>query len=631
MAASLPKASEAVVWDLETDGLLESVTRIHCCVALRNGEVLRGNSNDPKALKALLEAVMGAEVIVGHNIIAYDLAVLKKLHGMAPSARVVDTLVLSRLAYPNLFEFDCIRRAPGMGKQLYGRHSLEAWGYRLGVLKGDYGKQDKAWEQWSQEMEDYCVNDVQLTAKLLDHFVAMGLADSAIDTEMRLQDIICAQERWGFQFDLAAAQTLNATLQERRTVLLRELHEAFPPKPAVCEGPYQNQAKRAAKILEGFGQPEDGWRKPEMYAQLVEEGIRFKWSAEEAFNPNSEKQIAERMIQLGWVPTDFTEHGQPKLDEDVLVSLGAQFPQARPLAEFSLVEKRLGQLSTGSGAWMKLVGDDLRMHGRCNTMGTITYRFTHSTPNMAQVPRVGSPYGKECRSLFCVPSGWRLVGCDVSGLELRILAHYMARWDSGEYAKIVCDGDIHTRNMQVAGLSERSRAKTFIYALIYGAGDAKLGQIVHPDETSEDKLRKAGKALRKRFLSKTPALAALESAVRVKAGRDKKLVGIDGRILRIRSAHSALNTLIQSAGSIAVKVATVRFRTNMEAAGHKMERDWCLVAHVHDEWQTECKEHIADDAARYAVQSIVESGQQLQLRCPLTGESKAGRNWADTH
>ena len=170
------------------------------------------------------------------------------------------------------------------------------------------------------------------------------------------------------------------------------------------------------------------------------------------------------------------------------------------------------------------------------------------------------------------------MGCDVSGLELRLLAHYMSRWDGGEYAKIILEGDIHTRNQETAGLSTRDQAKVFIYAFLYGAGDGKLGSIANPDERDDSKLRKLGKQLRRRFMTKTPALARLAQAGRTKAAKSKRLEGLDGRAIIIRSAHSALNALIQSAGSIATKAATVRFRHLMEGTGYKMPDDWCLVA-----------------------------------------------------
>jgi DNA polymerase I-like protein with 3'-5' exonuclease and polymerase domains len=526
---------------------------------------------------------------------------------------------------------DFTRSPNGLPRNLYGSHSLKAWGLRIGELKGDYGDQKGAWEAWSEEMDVYCRQDVEVTKKLTAHLVECGLSDKAAELELHLQEIICQQERHGFLFDVEGAQKLAASLGERRDDLLQKLQEAFPPKPEKLIGPYGNQKSRMTRMLEQDGYQSMDWMFPDVRTQLEGLGIRFKWQKEQPFNPNSEKQIIERLQEMGWEAKEFTDKGQPKMDEPILEEVGKQFPKAQPLVEYSMITKRLGQIAEGRAAWLKLVGDDGRMHGRCNTMGTITYRFTHSSPNMGQVPGVRAPYGKECRGFFHVPQGRRLVGCDVSGLELRLLAHYMSRWDGGEYAKIILEGDIHTRNQETAGLSTRDQAKVFIYAFLYGAGDGKLGSIANPDERDDAKLRKLGKQLRRRFMTKTPALARLSQAVRAKAAKSKRLEGLDGRAIIIRSAHSALNALIQSAGSIATKASTVRFRHLMEGSGYKMPDDWCLVAHVHDEWQTETREEIADETARLAVQSIEEAGDILNLRCPITGEARVGASWAETH
>lgn len=625
--------SDLRIFDTEANALLDKVSRFHCLLTKAPGKpvVRYRNVGTEDTLGAGLKELRSAKWIVGHNIISYDIPAIHKVLGDDLKGPYwLDTLVLSRLAYPTLGDLDWRRRVPGMPQELYGRHSLKAWGYRLGILKGTFGADDDtAWESWSQEMEDYCHQDVLVTEKLLEHFAQLELPWVAIDMEMRLQDIIAAQERRGFQFDIPAAQKLNAKLQARSDELLLKLRDQFPSKPPVCLGPYGNQAKRMDRLLSEQGRTPADW--PENRAWLEEAGIKFKWQPGVDFNPSSQKQVIERLTEMGWVPQEFTDNGQPKVDESILIALGNRFPEAQPLVEYQLLQKRIGQISDGDQSWLKKVGDDGRMHGRCNTMGAITYRFTHSNPNMAQVPKVTKPYGKECRGFFGTPEGRSLVGCDVAGLELRCLAHYLSRWDDGAYVKQVTTGDIHTHNMQAAGLTDRDRAKTLIYAFIYGAGDQKLGTIVLPDCDNSKELVKAGKKLRKRFLDSTPGLRRLVEGVRVKASRDKKLMAVDGRVLKIRSVHSALNTLLQSAGAIATKTATVIFRELLESRGYVMERDWCLVAHVHDEWQTECLTEIAPYVAECAVQSIVLAGERLGMRCPLTGAAKIGKTWADTH
>ena len=624
--------SSAIYFDLETDGLLDEVTKIHTIGMSIPDAAATTTGPKQDAIDHALGMLESADVLIGHNIIGYDIPVIQKLYpGWKPSGYVLDTTVLARLAYPHLQQVDFSRAPNGLPRNLYGSNSLKAWGYRIGELKGDYGSQQGAWDAWSEEMDTYCRQDVEVTKKLMRHLMSCDISDKAAEMELHLQEIICQQERHGFLFDVAAAQKLTAQLGERRDELLEKLQQTFPPKPAKLLGPYGNQKARMTRLLADDGYDEMSWMFPDVRNQLEWLGIKFKWEKEQPFNPNSEKQIIERLQEMGWEAKEFTDKGQPKMDEPILLQVGREFPEAEPLVEYSLVTKRLSQIAEGRGAWLKMVGDDGRMHGRCNTMGTITYRFTHSSPNMAQVPGVRAPYGKECRSFFHVAPGFRLVGCDVSGLELRLLAHYMSRWDGGEYAKIILEGDIHTRNQETAGLSTRDQAKTFIYAFLYGAGDGKLGSIATPDEKNDAKLRKVGKELRRRFMAKTPALERLSQAVRVKAAKNKRLEGLDGRAIIVRSAHSALNALIQSAGSIATKTATVRFRHLMEGAGHQMPDDWCLVAHVHDEWQTEARESIADETARLAIQSIEDAGDILSLRCPITGEARVGANWAETH
>lgn len=619
----LAASPDTAFFDIEADALLDKVTKIHCIVIRQGGVEYR--YRDGQFQEGLLRLDL-APAIVGHNIIGYDIPAIRKVLGFPLGSKgrlVIDTLVLTRLAFPTLKELDWTNR-PSFPEKSYGSHSLKAWGHRLGFLKGTFGEEDGAFDKWTQELEDYCARDVEVTEKLFRKMAEVNLPDLAVLYENELQTMISAQERWGFPFDIQGAQVLNAKIQTRRDELLSQLAATFPSKPAIPLAVYK---RHQAKALELTG----GKNPLDHVESLSGQGIKFKWKPEQPFNPASRAQVAERFMAMGWKPLEFTDGGAPKLSEEVLEFIGEHYPEGRPLAEFMMLEKRLGAISGGDNAWLKLVGDDGRMHGRCNTMGAVTFRFTHSEPNMTQVPSNGKPYGKECRALFHAPAGWKQVGCDVAGLELRMLGHYMSPFDGGEFIKVLLDGDIHTRNQQAAGLPTRNDAKTFIYAFLYGAGDVKLGTILHPKETSESKLKKAGKLLRQRFLAQTPALMKLTDLVQKKVAREKKLRAIDGRTLYVRSAHSALNTLLQSAGAIATKVATVEFKRLLEAQDLWMEQDWCLVAHVHDEWQTMCKEEYADTVAVTAIEAIKKAGVVLGFRCPLTGDYKIGQNWSETH
>ena len=596
-----------MIFDIETNGLLDTLDRIHVLVIkdadskqvhkfINDG---RGTNNIEDGVKML----MNADLVVGHNIIKFDIPAIQKLFPWfnIPVDNIRDTLVLSRLLWADVDEDDFKRLRKGFPKGLIGSHSLGAWGYRLGILKGDYGKQEDAWSCYSDEMLEYCVQDVEVTAALWQRILSEEPPSRAVELETWFAYVIAKQERHGYPFDKEKAVALYLKLLARRQELDEELKSVFKPW-YVSEGEYVPKADN--KKL--------GYTKgaPLTKVKLVE------------FNPGSRQQIADRLIKLyGWKPKDFTESGQPKVDEAILKSL--KYPPAQLLSERLMIDKRIGQLAEGEHAWLKLEKNG-RIHGSVNTIGAVTGRCTHSYPNIAQVPSVRAPYGAECRELFYAPPGFKQVGADASSLELRCLAHYMARYDGGAYAKELLEGDIHTANQKAAGLPTRDDAKRFIYAFLYGAGDAKIGEIV-------GKGAAAGRRLKENFLKRTPALKRLREDVIAAVRKRGYLRGIDGRKLRIRSEHAALNTLLQSAGALLVKQATINLYKELTRRGYEFGKDWAMVAHVHDEFQLHAREEIAEEVAEVAVWSIRQAGHDFNWRCPLDGEAKIGRNWAETH
>ncbi len=341
------------------------------------------------------------------------------------------------------------------------------------------------------------------------------------------------------------------------------------------------------------------------------------------FNPSSRQHIAKCLIdKYGWVPKAFGDDGQATVDESILDAL--PYPEAKVISEYLTIEKRIGQLAEGRQAWLKLVGADGRIHGSVFTNGAVTGRATHLNPNVAQVPAVRSPYGAECRALFHVPKGKKLVGADASGLELRCLAHYMARYDGGDYAAKLLQGDIHTENQKAAGLATRDEAKTFIYAFLYGAGTDKIGSFfcVGPE---------LGKKIKLRFLKQVPELKAAAQGYRNQINKRAALVGLDGRLLRVRSAHASRNVLLQGAGAILMKKAIVIFDRLAADQGLIPGLHYEHVAWVHDEIQIEADEDKADLVGKLLVEAMEEAGRSFRFRCPITGEYKVGRNWAETH
>jgi DNA polymerase-1 len=511
----------------------------------------------------LLKMLEAKPLLVAHNGIGFDYPVLNRLWNtkIVPSM-CIDTLVMSRLMNPN--------RENG--------HSLAAWATSLGTEKIDFQDFDAG---WTQEMQDYCIRDVEVLEKvynaLLKEKEQYGFSEDSVELEHKVSIVVAKQERRGFGFDLPNAMVLLAGLKDKMAQIQASLHDIFPT--VVTERTHKKTGKRIKDHVD-------------------------------VFNPGSRQQIAKRLKEKGWLPTKFTEKGQVIVDESTLA--GVDIPEAKAIAEYLLIQKRVAMVDS----WIKSVSDANRIHGKVITNGAVTGRMTHHSPNMAQVPSVDSEYGPECRSLFKAQEGYKLVGVDAASLELRMLAHYMK---DKQYAKEIVEGDIHTKNQLAAGLQTRAQAKTFIYALLYGAGPAKIGKIVGGSE-------REGKRLTTNFLRNTPALQQLRKKVE-SLSKEGTLPGLDGRKLFIRSAHAALNTLLQSAGAIVMKKALVLLDEQLRR--HKLDAHF--VANVHDEFQIEAKEEHAQRVGELAVDSIRKAGIELGMRCPLDGEYKIGDNWCQTH
>ena len=541
--------------DIETDGL--DATEIWCAVTK---DIDNGDVKVWKSANALRQYISSEDLLIGHNIIKFDLPVLKKLWNLNMDSNPLrDTLIMSRLFNPVLEK----------------GHSLDSWGVRLGLKKGDFSDFDGG---LSEDMVEYCIQDVEITHALFTHLNS-SLLDwgKSVDLEHEVALVVKKQEENGFKLDVPKCMVMLSEWQQSLMDIEEELQQVFQPITT------------------------------ERFSDKT--GKRLKDKVE-VFNPGSRKQIAERLMSLGWKPRKHTEKGSVIVDEKVLQTV--KIPQAKPILRYLLLQKRVAQVKS----WVENVSERGRVHCQVRTNGAITGRMTHSKPNLAQVPRVGSEYGEECRSVWTVEDGNVLLGADASGLELRMLAHYM---DDRNYTKEILEGDIHTANMQAAGLTNRDQAKTFIYAFLYGAGPAKIGQIVGGGEQE-------GKRLIDSFLKNTPALQKLKDKVSRLAEKEW-LPALDGRRLIVRSQHAALNTLLQGAGAIVMKQALVILNKKLINAN----MDARFVANVHDEWQIETTEQDAETVGHFAVQSIRQAGIRLNLRCPLDGEFKVGLNWAATH
>lgn len=563
-----------------------------------------------------LEHLLSYKTIVFHNGINFDVPAIKKVHPWFDCS-IFDTLVASRLIWTNLSEID-IEKDNGLN----GSHSLEAWGKRLDILKGDYGKTTD-WKVYTDSMGEYCIQDCRVTKKLLEIIVSEEYSEEALEIEHSFAEILSRQEKSGFYFDVDKANKLVQVLHKRKREINSELEIIFPPQyeemkiPAYWIGTVDGVKQRFSNKGKALKNK----------AKDIVKGPNKK--REIPFNPNSRKQIAEALIsKYNWVPQVFTDTGQPKIDDDILG--GLNFPEAKILAEGMTLEKRLGQILSGENAWLKLMVNN-KIHGSVITNGAVTGRCTHHSPNMAQVPAVDSLYGHECRELFKVPPGFKLVGADAAGLEARCKAHYMFYWDGGEFVKIILEGDkdkgtdIHSLNATSLGLS-RNDAKTWYYAFMYGSGNAKLGKIAGKDSDY-------GMRMKEMFFSRFPALKILIDAVTQQAEQRGYLKGIDGRKLFIRSAHKCLNTLLQSAGAVIMKKALIILEGKLKKLGYIYDVDYFYCANVHDEFQIAVKDadDLPDTIGKLAVASIREAGEHFKFNCQLDGEFKVGNNWAETH
>jgi DNA polymerase I-like protein with 3'-5' exonuclease and polymerase domains len=565
--------------DIETN---TSHDTIWLCVTMKDGVVTHWRNPE-----GLLE-YLGDDKVCGHNIIGFDAPVLSKVWGIVIHPyNLVDTLALSRLYKPDI-EMVSIE-----GQKAPSLHSLEAWGIRLGEHKISFTDFDAG---WSEDMAQYCEQDVLLLRRLHNHLTKVmvdeGFSDKSIELEHEVAVICKRMEDTGFMLDERKAMLLQAELSGRMADIEAQMQEVFKP------------------IVE------------QRWSDKTGKQLKDKTTI---FNPGSRQQIAERLQGLGVVFKKKTEKGHIIVDETVLE--GIDLPEAKLVSEYLMLQKRVAQVSS----WLELVQPDGRVHGRVITNGAVTGRCTHSSPNMAQVPAVGNPYGAECREMWTVPKGKVQVGVDLSGIELRCLAHYMRDL---EWQEELLKGDIHWKNCQAFGLvpkgtikddgnSEhkkfRNQTKTMTYSMLYGAGGAKVGLTAGVSASK-------GKQLIENFLDNTPALKKLKNKIS-KIGANGKLPGLDGRILWIRSQHAALNTLLQCAGAVVAK----QWLVESTKALNEANIDAKLIAFVHDETQWEVDVSQAQQAVDIIEKAATKAGEVLQFRCPVAAEGKIGNNWQQTH
>jgi len=573
--------------DIETDGI--EATKVWC-IAVHNintDQCITFAGPCLNLFKPWLESE--ADCLIFHNGISFDVPVLERLLDVDFSnIKIEDTLVLSQLYKP----------------RLDGGHSLSAWGDRLDYEKGDHTD----WSQFSEEMMRYCIRDAKLTTKLYKYLSHQGLnnyrlSKDATQLEYAIKKHCSMQERNGWYFNLQGAMKLLQEINEDLRLAEVEVHKTFVPLPVwKSKKPVANRFTKDGKRTKHYQ------TEVELECHTNEKGEYGYWTYPE-LNLGSRQQVGRHLIHYGWKPTVFTDAGQPKVDESTLKDV--DIPEAKIIARYLMLQKRQGQVSS----WVDEYNYDTgRIHSRVHTMGTVTHRMSSSNPNLQQVTASNKEYGSEMRSLFTVPEDKVIVGADLSGLELRCLAHYMK---DDSYTEEILSGDIHTANQKAAGLKTRDESKRFIYAYLYGGGDALIGKICGGGMA-------LGKKIKEQFLSNTPALAVLRKRIE-HASKKGWIKALDGRKVYVRSPHSALNFLLQSAGAIIAKRAWEIFHILADDYEYKQ------LGVIHDEIQIECDPAIADEIGSLVVEAMEQTTDYYKLNCPITGEYKIGRSWNETH
>lgn len=736
-----------IVYDIETNGLLPGsvpppfcMDRIHCLV-IKDMDTLAViefvNNEEMDNIAEGVRLIMEADLVVGHGVVGFDNQALRLIYPhFETSGRIYDTLVMVRMTHANQKEKDYRLFAAGkLAGALIGRHGLEAWGERLGQSKGDYKKRREeelkkkhrdekldppteeelhfyVWGTWNEEMQTYCVEDVELTYTLWLMIQEKNWAPASASLEHSIHALMVDQETNGFLFDKPKGEALTRHLRE-------EYDERADAVIALIGTWYRPCKKHTDVYTEEHGEnserrtwgdvsfPKKTMSRINSQKKAVESGLYNKMMPDmhegcpfvkvEAlnFNPNSRTQIIDRLKTLyGWEPQEFTEKNNAKVDDEILRNLAEHIPLADSLAEIFFYKKCLGQLADGPQAWLKLVGEDGRIHGSVNVGGTVTGRGTHARPNISQVKGVqpveyknkpgqdisfvkargeqflnkyadeknswGAPiivsskweedeeaqtgewkittrgrtgqYGYDCRELFIVPEHYKLVGCDLEGIEFRCLAELTAQFDDGELIEVVLHGDLHQKNANLVGIS-RSIAKRVLYALMYGGGDAKLGYIVEP-LSSEARQQTIGKKLRAKLMEVMPSLAQAIKAINKEMRKNNNTIaGLDGRRLYIRSPHAALNSRLQSDGAMIAKKWCLLVDDAMfnEGWDHGVGLEYYFCSWSHDEIQNAVKEELAPRAKILMEEAAPLAGEFFNFRCPITAKAVIGNNWAETH
>ena len=586
-----------VVCDIEANGLTPD--KIWCCVCQDIADDSITVFRDGDADKAR-EFFKGVDKIIGHNFIGYDAIWLNKLWKCGIGIdKIIDTLVLSRLA-------DSFRQG----------HSLRDWGERLGVYKDHHDD----WSQWSQEMEDYCIQDVKVTRAVYEQLKKelRHCTKEAVEIEHWSQAILERQRIKGFLLDHDLALSTKAEIDKKYCDIIQQLKTVFPPRKVItgewiAKRTKTGELNTVSQRIINSGNVEHV------------DGDRYNRIAYKEFCIDSPSEIVERLKDW-WSPTEMTPGGQPKVSERNLNTLRDDAPESLKLIKDCKVLK---SRSTLIQSYFDACGEDGRVHGQVISIGAGTHRMAHRNPNTGNIPSKGL-YGEVCRQMFTVGEGRKLVGCDAANIQLRVLAHYL---NDKELIHQIVHKDMHYFFSQIYGLNPkdkeydetnhemkeaRKKGKTCTFAIIMGAGVAKIGSILGSYERGQQ----AFDGLKKNISGWNKFQK--EIAMRAAVGY---FTGLDGRRIPLKSAHFGMSSYLQAGEAIIMKKAMIESYKEIKSLG----LDAFQVAVVHDEMQYDCAEDCAVTVGEILKKNIIAAGEHFGLRCPLGADYMVGSNWLQTH
>lgn len=633
--------TKTCIYDIEADNLLVDASVVYCVVIydLQTKQYLEYR---PAQIVEAYKKLQTYDLCIGHNALGFDRFCLEKIYEkeLGPLPNHGDTFIMSRLLY-----------GPKDSPCPEGKHGIAAWGAFFGYPKIDFHD----WTQFSEDMLIYCKRDVEIGLLIYNYLTERWSKslDYSYTLECNVRSIVSRQELNGFCLDPEKHERLLRDLDVGIAEVRDRLDQIIPPEIQVMSTPMYYTATRQDLVrgtVESMYKTKkeakaDGFRDIEIVAGPP----RTKTIP---FNPGSSQQVVEYFkTKYNWKPVVMTDKGNPSMTAAILENLA--FPEADLFAEYQMFTKRISQVSS----WVSFVKRG-RVHGSVHTVGAATYRMSHSDPNIAQVTANGKPWGAECRACWVARPGWTLVGTDAKGLELRMLANALSPYDNGAYIPAVCDGDPHEYNNKLAGLGNRTVAKTCVYAFTYGGGLIKLGKIAKDSEsvqaeaegvtlpkvyvrymkenglfqTENIEAAKRGVVIKDRFRTRVTGFGALLDGLALELEVDgKTIAGIDGRRIPVESAHTILNRRLQSDGAIVMKEALRRHYIKMFKTFGPHGKHWAYCANVHDEFQVECDPAIAEQVKEIGCYAIKQAGVVLGLTCPLAGDAKAGDSWYATH